>query len=87
MCMHCQRAFADPGALQRHVRIHTGTSLTIFPPLTGLLFACIEFCKAVCLCDCRGKAMSLSDLRKRLHTGQFTDCSRPTAHWRETICM
>ena len=24
ICMHCQRAFADPGALQRHERIHTG---------------------------------------------------------------
>uniref|UniRef100_W5MML6 Zinc finger and BTB domain containing 17 n=1 Tax=Lepisosteus oculatus TaxID=7918 RepID=W5MML6_LEPOC len=24
VCMHCERAFADPGALQRHVRIHTG---------------------------------------------------------------
>lgn len=24
MCVHCQRQFADPGALQRHVRIHTG---------------------------------------------------------------
>lgn len=28
ICMHCQRAFSDPGALQRHERIHTGTATT-----------------------------------------------------------
>ena len=28
ICMHCQRAFSDPGALQRHERIHTGSPMT-----------------------------------------------------------
>lgn len=28
ICMHCQRAFSDPGALQRHERIHTGSPVT-----------------------------------------------------------
>lgn len=79
MCVHCQRQFADPGALQRHVRIHTGTDTLLSPQ--GLLlplcspptFSCVSPGEKPCQCLICGKAFTQASsliAHVRQHTGE-----------------